>query len=230
MSKKFLVALIILIISTSLIISCSNQNYKKESSSLLVESATSQTTSAKQIIESSESQLVSSNELSKSVVPTSSDKELLVSHDLSVPNSVNNINAKKSAEYINGYILNPGQQFSFNKIVGERTEARGFVEGWTLAPNKNGKLIDVSVIGSGVCRTSTAIYQTAKLAGLNIIERHNHPFLVAYAKPGDDAAISWGRMDNIFQNNKDYPILIECSVIVGKSSTIISVQFYKLNQ
>lgn len=154
------------------------------------------------------------------------NRELILEHELKIPNNIGTTNARRAAELVNGYVLKSGAEFSFNKVVGERTIKRGFVSGTLHARDKNGKEIVIRSVGSGVCRTSTALYQAAKKAGLKIVERHSHEFEQPYAKRGDDATVWYGVLDNRFQNTKNYSILIECSVT---KDCIVIVKFYKLS-
>jgi len=124
-----------------------------------------------------------------------------------------------------GYVLMPDEIFSYNDVVGERTKSAGFIDGTLEITNENGEAERITATGSGVCRTSTALYQTARDAGLKIIERHSHDFEQPYAKRGDDATVWYGSLDNRFQNNKIYPILIQCSVDLND---IAHIQIYQL--
>jgi len=109
-------------------------------------------------------------------------------------------NAGVAAKYVNGFILEPGKEFSFNKVVGERTTQRGFITGFDI--------LDNLTVGGGVCRTSTVLFQIASDAGLNILERHPHYRPVHYTPTGTDASVSWGWMDLRFKNNLPNPVII----------------------
>jgi len=109
-------------------------------------------------------------------------------------------NAGVAANYVNGFVLEPGCEFSFNKVVGERTTQRGFITGFDI--------LDKPTIGGGVCRTSTVLFQVARDAGLDILERHPHYRPVHYTPPGTDASVSWGWMDLKFRNNLPNPVVI----------------------
>ncbi|MGO0122301.1 VanW family protein [Desulfothermobacter acidiphilus] len=113
----------------------------------------------------------------------------------------NNIhNARLAAERIDGTILYPGQVFSFNAATGPRTIENGFKWGWGLVGPD---------LGAGVCRTATILYQAAREAGLEIVERHTHVGGdVPYASHEDDAAIQWGKADLKFRNNYGFPVKI----------------------
>jgi len=98
-----------------------------------------------------------------------------------------------SAKYMNGYILAPGEVFSFNGATGPRTFARGY----SMAPVVGGM-----GIGGGVCQTATTIYNAARLAGMEIVERHPHSIKVGYVAPGRDATVT-NYVDMKFRNSTD---------------------------
>ena len=118
-----------------------------------------------------------------------------------------NKNIKRAFELINGYTLEPGKTFSFNKVVGERTEARGFYEATEYVYDEH-----VKGIGGGVCQASTTLYQAAVLSGLQILKREPHSDSVSYTEYGKDATVYWfkgGRkIDFTFKNNTDSNIYI----------------------
>lgn len=120
------------------------------------------------------------------------------------PSKVNTI---LSAKLINGIIINPGEMFSFNDIVGPRTVSRGFAEGLSIS-QKNGEYVYVRDIGGGICRTSTNLHQAVQKAGMEVKERHDHVIPVDYAEKGQDAALIYGKQDYKFKNNKSNPIKI----------------------
>ncbi|MBQ7128790.1 MAG: VanW family protein, partial [Clostridia bacterium] len=116
-------------------------------------------------------------------------------------------NIKRACKYIDGKILNPGDTFSFNRTVGQRTAARGF----KMATVYSGTTV-AEGIGGGVCQVSTTIFNAALLANLPIYERHQHTMKVHYVTPGRDAAISWGSCDMKFNNNTSDSIKISAKV------------------
>lgn len=113
-------------------------------------------------------------------------------------------NIQLACEHCNDVILNPGETFSYNETVGERTSERGFQSAPVIA---NGQL--VPGIGGGICQVSTTLYAACLNAGLEIVERHPHSKPVAYVPHGMDAAVSWGTLDYQFRNNTDYPVKIK---------------------
>lgn len=112
----------------------------------------------------------------------------------------NNYNAAYAAEFINGTVLSPGEIFSYNEVVGARTIERGFAVGQNT--------VGAPDVGGGVCREATVIFQSARDAGMNIIERWDHYPSVKYAAPGDDAAVQYGLYDMKFSNVYHVPVMI----------------------
>ena len=112
-------------------------------------------------------------------------------------------NIRLAAKAINGTILNPGDEFSYNGVVGERTAARGYQEAHAYS---GGKIIDE--FGGGVCQPSSTLYMAVLRADLEVTERHNHSFTVSYTPLGEDATVDYGNLDFRFVNNTLYPVKI----------------------
>ncbi len=129
-------------------------------------------------------------------------------YDPSNVNRSNNLSI--SAEKIDGTIIMPGETFSYNQTVGERTIAEGYKEAGAYA---GGRV--VQDVGGGICQTSSTLYNAALLANLEIVDRSNHQFLTSYVPAGRDATVSWGGIDFKFKNNRTYPIKIEASAKNG---------------
>lgn len=117
-------------------------------------------------------------------------------------------NIRLAAKIINGTVIAPGEIFSFNKTVGERTRARGFSEAGVYI---NGNL-DTG-LGGGICQVSSTLYNAVLLADLEVLERNNHSLTVNYVPLSRDAAVSWGSKDLKFRNNKDFYIFIHSSSV-----------------
>ena len=124
-----------------------------------------------------------------------------------------------AASKINGMVLMPGETFSYNKTVGERTISAGYKEAPIYV---NGQVVDG--LGGGICQITTTLYNAVLYANLEIVERSNHQFVPSYAGPSLDATVVYGSIDFKFKNNRDYPIKITCSVSGG----IASFQIYGL--
>ncbi len=116
-------------------------------------------------------------------------------------NSKRNTNVKLSAEAINGTILQPGEEFSFNETVGQRTEAKGYKG---AAAYNNGEVVEE--IGGGVCQTSSTLYNAVLKAGLKTTKRQSHTYEPSYVTPGTDATVSWNGPDYRFVNNSSTAI------------------------
>ena len=133
-------------------------------------------------------------------------------------NRVNNITL--AAQKIDGVILEPGQSFSYNGTVGQRTAANGFREAGAYA---NGQV--VQELGGGICQVSSTLYYCTLLSNLQITSRTNHYFSVGYIEPGLDATVSWGSPDFVFVNNRTFPIKIHAYVSGG----MVTVEIYGTN-
>ena len=108
------------------------------------------------------------------------------------------------AQKVNGLVLMPGDQFSFNGFIGQRTAEGGF----QAAPAyDNGKV--TYEIGGGICQTSSTLYFAVLMANLQVDDPTCHQFEVNYLPRGLDATVSWPAPDFKFTNNRDYPIRID---------------------
>ena len=115
-------------------------------------------------------------------------------------------NVKLSGEAVNGTVLNDGDIFDYNQVVGKRTTENGYGP----APSYiNGETVDS--IGGGICQTSSTIYLATLLANLEIVERYAHRYAPSYITLGMDATVSWGGPEFRFKNNTGYPIRIDVS-------------------
>ena len=110
-------------------------------------------------------------------------------------NKVRNKNIELACEKLNGTILAPGQEFSFNNVVGERTAAKGY---GAAAAYNDGEV--VQEIGGGICQVSSTLYNAVLRAGLKTTKRQSHTFSPNYVTPGMDATVSWGGPDYRFAN------------------------------
>ncbi len=104
---------------------------------------------------------------------------------------------------INKTIIDVGGEFSFNKVVGERTEKRGYKKAKIIV---NGEFADG--VGGGVCQVSSTLYNAILLSGLEITEVHPHSLSVSYVAPSFDAMVNSGWADLRFKNNTDNPVII----------------------
>ena len=125
-------------------------------------------------------------------------------------------NLKLSANKINGTVLLPNEEFSYNKVVGERSEKTGFKMAATYS---NGQVVDG--IGGGICQISSTLYDAVIMANLNVTERRNHQFVTSYLPAGKDATVVWGSQDFKFVNTRQYPIRIVATVDGGVATVQI---------
>lgn len=107
-------------------------------------------------------------------------------------------NVRLASYYLNGLIVEPGEEISFNETVGAREKERGFREAKVIVGGRfeNG-------LGGGVCQVSSTFYNALLLSGLQITERHNHSVRIAYVPLGRDATVVYGQKDLQFKNNTD---------------------------
>ena len=126
-------------------------------------------------------------------------------------NEVRNKNIDLACKAINGKIVKPNEEFSFNTIVGERTEEKGY--GYATAYN-NGEVVEE--LGGGVCQVSSTLYNATFEAGLTTTYRRSHTFEPNYITPGLDATVSYPGVDYRFINDSDYSIGIRANYEKGK--------------
>ena len=130
-------------------------------------------------------------------------------------------NLELSAEKINGKIISPNEEFSYNLTVGARTIEAGYKEAKIYS---NGQVVDG--IGGGICQLSSTLYNAAFFANLDITERYNHQFLTSYVKEGRDATVVYGVKDFKFKNNRNFPIKIETTV----NSGVVTCSIYGIRE
>ncbi len=146
-------------------------------------------------------------------IGTEAFPDLLASYSTTFATSNTNraTNIRLASNKINGVVLLPGQQFSYNAVVGKRTTQAGFKSAGVYM---NGKV--ETGIGGGICQVSSTLYNTALRANLEIIKRSNHHFDTGYVPLSTDATVSWGGPEFIFKNSRNYPIKIVSAVNGGK--------------
>lgn len=119
-------------------------------------------------------------------------------------------NLKIAANKINGRVIMPGEEFSFNEVVGKRTIEEGYKNAKIY---ENGQVVDG--LAGGICQISSTLYNAVLLANLEVTERRNHSFTSTYVPAGRDATVVYGRADFKFKNSRTYPIKIEANVANG---------------
>jgi vancomycin resistance protein YoaR len=118
-----------------------------------------------------------------------------------------NVNIGRAAELINNTVLKPGDTFSLNGIVGERTAKNGFVEGYIISGGKFKK-----ELGGGVSQSATTTYNAMFFAGLKDIQHQPHTLYIDRYPPGREATVAWPTLDLKFQNNTKYGVLVQAYV------------------
>lgn len=122
-------------------------------------------------------------------------------------------NVRLSASRVNGYILMPGDVFSYDSAIGRRTAANGYREAGVYVGNKQ-----ETGIGGGICQTSSTLYSAALYANLEIVTRTSHSLPVSYVPAGMDATIAEGYIDLKIRNNTQYPVKL-VAVTSGRNLT-----------
>jgi vancomycin resistance protein YoaR len=124
----------------------------------------------------------------------------------SPPNRVHNIGV--GVNRFNGTLVEPGEEFSFNKHLGPVNAATGYRPELVIKPEGT-----IPEYGGGLCQVSTTFYRAALFAGLPIIERSPHSYAVSYYAQvygyGLDATIYIGARDVRFLNDTPGHILIQ---------------------
>ncbi|MDU1313745.1 MAG: VanW family protein [Clostridium septicum] len=115
---------------------------------------------------------------------------------------VTNMNIALKA--VNGTVLMPGEEFSYNNLVGDTTPDKGYQKANTYIGNEI-----VPDYGGGICQVSTTLYRAVMGANLRSTERANHSLTVSYSEPGLDATVAYGVVDYKFVNTYDFPVYIE---------------------
>lgn len=131
------------------------------------------------------------------------------------PGNVNRTtNVRLSSDAIHNRVVNPGEEFSFNQTVGQRTTARGYKPATIIVKGEYSE-----GLGGGICQTSSTLYNSVYNAGLTITARYSHSAAVTYVPEGRDATVAWYGPDFRFRNDFDYPILIR-STLQGGTLTV----------
>lgn len=122
-----------------------------------------------------------------------------------------NTNLRLICEELNGHVIQPGEEFSFNDVVGERSPERGYKPATVFSGDHIAK-----DYGGGACQTSSTLYNCALLADLEITDRRCHGAIVTYLPLGLDATVNWAtNTDFKFRNSSHFPIQIEAKMEDG---------------
>lgn len=129
-----------------------------------------------------------------------------------VNNKDRTTNLKIASKKINGTIIQPGETFDFNKVVGSRTAAKGYKKAHVFT---GGNSMTMGLAG-GICQVASTMFNTALIANVPIVERHQHSQRVSYVPLGRDAAISGNVQNFKWKNNTKYAIRVQMTVKNGK--------------
>ncbi|MFB8247762.1 VanW family protein [Streptomyces sp. NPDC055952] len=125
-------------------------------------------------------------------------------------------NIGRAVELINGSLVRPGETWSFNRTVGERTEANGFVDGIIILNDKYTK-----AAGGGVSSVATTVYNALFFAGVKPVEHGAHSFYIERYPEGREATVAWGSLDLRFTNDSGKALYIRAE----STDTSVTVSF-----
>ena len=112
-------------------------------------------------------------------------------------------NLRLAAMALDNQLIPPGQVFSFNEVLGERTEAAGYLPAFVIVDQ-----VMIRENGGGICQDSSTLFQAVRQAHLPIVEKHTHSLPVSYVLKGQDATVSFGILDFRFLNDTQGYLLI----------------------
>ena len=127
-----------------------------------------------------------------------------------------NENIRLSAQYMNNYLLMPGEVFSYNKVTRLKTVSNGYKNATVIV---NGEIEEG--LGGGVCQVSSTLYNSVLYSGLEIVQRRPHSIPSSYVNYGRDAVVSDNAIDFKFKNNYDFPVYLK--TYVGSSSVTVTI-------
>ncbi len=131
-------------------------------------------------------------------------------------------NVELACDYLNGTVIQPGGEFSYNTAVGVRTRDRGFKPAPIYVAGEK------SVgIGGGICQISSTTYVAMMISGIYASERHVHSLPVTYLKKNLDATVSYGKLDLRFINPYEFPIVI-LAYYDGNGNCTVEIDRYAL--
>ena len=134
-----------------------------------------------------------------------------------------NINIGRAAELVNGTLLKPGETFSLNDTVGERTAENGFTKGFIISDG-----VFKEDFGGGVSQMATTTFNAMFFAGLEDVEHKPHSFYIDRYPVGREATVAWGAVDLRFKNDTDHGVLIQANVTPAtpSSSGVVTVSMW----
>ncbi|MBK8468742.1 MAG: VanW family protein [Candidatus Phosphoribacter sp.] len=139
-------------------------------------------------------------------------KQIVATFDSAFPaNADRTVNLTTAANTINGTLIKPGEVFSLNGVLGERTAAKGYREAGMIL---NGRLVQAT--GGGVSQISTVVYNLAWFAGVELTQHQAHSFYISRYPAGREATVNWPTIDNKWTNTTPYGILVQMWVSGGQ--------------
>ena len=157
-------------------------------------------------------------EISSDVLATEYGR-ISTSSSQTAANANRNHNIQITCEKIDGMIINPGEEFSFNGFIGQRTPDKGYKLAGTI---QDGQLKDD--YGGGICQVTSMLYQSVIKSNLTVIDRNPHMWPSSYAVAGTDAAVDWPNQDFSFRNDSGYPIAIH--IYWNPDNSYITAEIY----
>ncbi|MFJ5998896.1 VanW family protein [Streptomyces sp. NPDC092370] len=125
-------------------------------------------------------------------------------------------NIGRAVELINGSVVGPDETWSFNRTVGERTEANGFMDGIIILDDRFTK-----AAGGGVSSVATTVYNALFFAGVKPVEHGAHSFYIERYPEGREATVAWGSLDLRFTNDSGKALYIQAE----STDTSVTVSF-----
>lgn len=123
-----------------------------------------------------------------------------------------NFNLKLAASKLNGFVMKPGVEFSFNDVVGDRTEKEGYKIAHVITA---GEMVDG--LAGGTCQISTTLFGASFFAGLDIVKTTSHSRPSTYVTMGLDATVVYPTTDLKMKNPYDFPVVIHYRVARGEA-------------
>ncbi|HWN69693.1 MAG TPA: VanW family protein [Haliangium sp.] len=130
----------------------------------------------------------------------------------SVTDAIRNFNLKLAASKLDGHVIEPGAEFSFNEVVGDRTEKEGYKVAGVIDA---GEMVDG--LAGGTCQISSTLHGAAFFAGLDLVKALPHSRPSTYITMGMDATVVYPNVDLVLKNPYDFPVAIHFRVTEGKA-------------
>jgi vancomycin resistance protein YoaR len=130
----------------------------------------------------------------------------------SVTDAIRNFNLKLAASKLDGHVIKPGEEFSFNDVVGPRTEKEGYKVAGVIDA---GEMVDG--LAGGTCQISSTLHGAAFFAGLDLVKALPHSRPSTYITMGMDATVVYPSVDLVLKNPYDFPVAIHFRVTEGKA-------------